>query len=263
VIFTHHSSGFLARLEGGADRTARLARRLAAADAIIAPSRELAEATRSVGYAGPVEVIPNGVDPERFSPQGPNARSEWGVTEGDTVFLLPRRLVEKNGVVWFARALALLPHGSWRAVIAGAGPEEAEMRRILSEAGRLGRCRFLGSVPQERMPEVYRGADVVVLPSLREAISIAGLEAMATILPLIGTTVGGIPEILEDSVTDLLVPPKDPNAMATALLIMMMNPELRRDYGVAARQRVERDFAWRAIARRTAEFLECCTSGHR
>jgi glycosyltransferase involved in cell wall biosynthesis len=261
VVFTNHSSGFLARLNGDATALARLANRLAPTQGIIAPSTELAEATRRIGHQGPIEVIPNGVDPHRFSPRGPNARRTWGVGDREVVFLLPRRLVEKNGVTWFARSLALLGTGAWRAVIAGAGPEEQEMRRILATGGVLDRCVFLGSVPQERMPEVYRGADVAVLPSLREATSIAGLEAMATGLPIVGTNVGGIPEIVQDGISGLLVPPGEPVAMAEALKTMIQNATLRHSCGQAGRERVEQDFSWAAIARRTTGFLERCASG--
>jgi glycosyltransferase involved in cell wall biosynthesis len=125
----------------------------------------------------------------------------------------------------------------------------------------LDRCVFLGSVPQERMPEVYRGADVAVLPSLREATSIAGLEAMATGLPIVGTNVGGIPEIVQDGISGLLVPPGEPVAMAEALKTMIQNATLRHSCGQAGRERVEQDFSWAAIARRTTGFLERCASG--
>lgn len=258
VVFTNHSSGFLERLADRDGRLARAARVIAPASGVIAVSSELGEATRAAGYRGPVAVIPNGVDPERFTPGFSKMRYEWAASDRDVVLLLPRRLVEKNGVVWFARALTMLGPGNWRAVIAGAGPEEAAMREVLAVAGLQDRCVFLGSVPQSDMPEVYRAADIVMLPSLAEATSIAGLEAMASGRPVIGTTVGGIPEIVSADQTGLLVPPRSPEAMAHAMRRLIEERDLSRRLGAAGRTTVEERFSWATIARRTTEFLQEC-----
>lgn len=258
VVFTNHSSGFLERLADRDGRLARAARAMAPADGVIAVSSELAEATRTAGYRGPVTVISNGVDPERFTPGFSRLRHEWGASDRDVAFLLPRRLVEKNGVVWFARALAMLGPGNWRAVIAGTGPEEVAMREVLAVAGLQDRCVFLGSVPQSDMPEVYRSADIVMLPSLSEATSIAGLEAMASGRPVIGTTVGGIPEIVAADQTGLLVPPRSPEAMARAMRRLIEDRDLSRRLGAAGRKTVEERFSWVTVARRTTEFMQEC-----
>ncbi len=256
VVFTNHSSGFLGRLGDPRGKLARAANLMTAARGVIAPSTELAEATRLAGYPGPVAVIPNGVDPQRFRPGRSSLRAEWGIPDGETVLLLPRRLVEKNGVVWFARSLAVLGDGPWRAVIAGAGPEEQAMRRILGEAGVAQRCIFLGAVPSPRMPEVYRAADVAVLPSLAEATSIAGLEAMASGLPVIATMVGGLPEIVSADETGLLVPPRAPDAIAAALRRLIEVPDLGRGLGTAGRLAVEARFTWKRVAHRTVAFID-------
>lgn len=258
VVFTNHSSGFLERLADRDGRLARAARVMAPASGVIAVSSELGEATRTAGYRGPVAVIPNGVDPERFTPGFSKMRYEWAASDRDVVFLLPRRLVEKNGVVWFARALAKLGPGNWRAVIAGSGPEEVAMREVLAVAGLQDRCVFLGSVPQSGMPEVYRAADIVVLPSLAEATSIAGLEAMASGRPVIGTTVGGIPEIVSADHTGLLVPPRSPEAMAHAMRRLIEDRDLSMRLGAAGRKTVEERFSWATVARRTTEFMQEC-----
>ena len=132
------------------------------------------------------------------------------------------------------------------------------MGAILAENGMLDRTIFLGSVANSEMPDLYRAADLSVLPSLAEATSIAGLEAMATGLPLVGTDVGGIPTIIEDKATGLIVPPRDPDAMANALGQLISDADLRRRMGAAARAKVEREFTWPVIVRKTVEVYRAC-----
>jgi glycosyltransferase involved in cell wall biosynthesis len=109
----------------------------------------------------------------------------------------------------------------------------------------------LGAVANIDMPEIYRAADFCLLPSLMEATSIAGLEAMATGRALVGTRVGGIPALIDDGVTGLLVPPRDPPAIAAAVNALAHNRERCVQMGHAARARVEAQFAWPRIAERT------------
>jgi glycosyltransferase involved in cell wall biosynthesis len=253
AVFTNHSSGFLARLSASDRRKQKTAREMAHVAHLIAPSDELVEAAQTLGYRGPADMIPNGVDPARFSPGGSAFRARAGIGPDEIVIVLARRLVEKNGVIWFARALAELRQRPFRAVIAGDGPERAAMQAILSDAGLLDRVLFLGSVANSEMTDLYRAADLSVLPSLAEATSIAGLEAMACGLPLVGTSVGGIPAIIDDGTTGLLVPARDATALARAMGSLMTDAALRRRFGAAARARVEKEFSWRAIAERTVD----------
>jgi len=253
TVFTNHSSGFLARLRASPKRRRRTAALLQHVASLIAPSDELVEAARTLGYTGPATMIPNGVDPGRFSPGASPIRAKLGIGADETVILLARRLVEKNGVTWFAKALGPLKGRAFKVVVAGEGGERAGMEAILSENGMLDRTIFLGSVPNTDMPDLYRSADLSVLPSLAEATSIAGLEAMACALPLVGTNVGGIPTIIEDRATGLLVPPREPQAMAEALSLLIADVDLRRRMGAAARAKVEREFTWPVIVRKTVD----------
>lgn len=263
VVFTNHSSGFLKRLEASARRKARTARELAHVAQLIAPSDELVQAAYTLGYQGPATMIPNGVDPQRFKPGPSPERQRLGIGADEVVVLLARRLAQKNGVVWFAQALAPLRETAFRLVVAGDGDERAAMQAILAENGMLDRTIFLGSVTNKDMPALYRAADISVLPSFAEATSIAGLEAMASGLPLVGTRVGGIPTIIEDKVTGLLVAPRDPDAIVKALKTLIGDADLRRQMGIAARAKVEREFAWPAIVRRTVEVYRSCIEAAR
>lgn len=250
-VFTNHTSGFLKRLAASAWRRRRTEARIRHFDAVIAPSEELCEAARTLGYTGRIEYIPNAVDAERFCPGDRHLRAAWGVDDETPVVLLARRLVEKNGVRFFADALVRLAGQRFLAVIAGDGPERQTVERILAEGGVADQVRILGSVPNSDMPDIYRGADISVLPSLMEATSITGLESMATALPLVGTRVGGIPDLIDDGETGLLVPPRDPEAMAKAIADLLADADARIRMGRAGRVKVDRAFTWGVIARRT------------
>jgi glycosyltransferase involved in cell wall biosynthesis len=263
TVFTNHSSGFLARLKASPKRQARTAALMQHVTSLIAPSDELVEAARTLGYRGPATMIPNGVDPDRFNPGPSTTRARLGIGADEVVVLLARRLVEKNGVTWFARALGPLKDKAFKVAVAGEGAERAGMEAVLAENGMLDRTIFLGSIANTAMPDLYRAADLSVLPSLAEATSIAGLEAMATGLPLVGTNVGGIPTILEDKTTGLLVPPRDPDAMANALGLLISDADLRRRMGAAARAKVEREFTWPVIVRRTVDVYRATLDGVR
>lgn len=251
VVFTNHTSGYLKRIEKGGREIGKIRRRLAHVARVLAPSEELCEATRAGGYQGPVEFIPNGVDTEAFQPGESPLRREWGVAADETLILLARRLVEKNGVLVLAQAMAGLADLPVRLVVAGEGPERPAMERVLAEAGLGDRALFLGSVENARMADVYRAADISVLPSFMEATSITGLESMACGLPLVGTRVGGIPALIAEGESGLLVPPGDPEALAGALRALVTDPARRRAMGEQARDRAVAGFDWRRIAERT------------
>jgi len=260
TVFTNHSSGFLARLHASPGRKRRTAQLLEHVDSLIGPSDELVDAARAFGYRGTATMISNGVDAGRFHPGGSPLRKTWGIGEDEVIILLARRLAEKNGVTDFARAVRLLDPKSCRIVVAGDGPERSKMMAILGEGNLFDRVLLLGAVPNVDMPPVYRAADISVLPSLAEATSISGLEAMATGLPLVGTRVGGIPAIIADGETGLLVAPRQPEEMAAALRRLMADQAMRERLGAAARKRVELEFSWPAIARQTLSVYEACVA---
>ncbi len=246
VIFTNHTSGFLRRIEKGDKVHADLVKRLAHICHVLAPSEELCQATRAVGYQKPVDFIPNGVDVKRFTPKQTTLSDDLPVT-----ILLARRLVDKNGVTVFAHALGLLKNQPVKIIFAGDGPEKQNVINILTENDMLDKATFLDNVANEKMPEVYRSADISVLPSFMEATSITGLESMASGLPLVGTTVGGIPALISEGETGLLVPPGAPDALANALITLINDADLRHKMGRKAREKAEQQFSWSHIADRT------------
>jgi len=96
---------------------------------------------------------------------------------------------------------------------------------------------------QAGVEELLRGADLFVLPSRREGLPMAILEAMASGVPIVATRVGGVPEIIEDGEDGVLVPPEDPGALAAALGGLLDHPDRRAAMGIAARRKAEREFS--------------------
>lgn len=248
TVFTNHTSGFLQRLEKPKFLQGRLKQRLAYVDMILAPSYELCEATKKVGYIGPVHFVTNGVDTSKFTPI---ATKTIPVKK---TFLLGRRLVDKNGVVVFAKALTLMKNRNFNVLIAGDGVDKGKMEQILKEGNTLDQVEFLGFVPNHKMPEIYRKAHFSVLPSFYEATSITGLESMACGLPLIGTNVGGIPYLIEQSKSGYLVPSHNAEALAKQMdEVLELTDSQYRAISEYSRQRAVNVFDWKVVAKETLD----------
>lgn len=253
-IATEHTSGFLDRLDRG--RMLGLYRWVyVRMDHIITPSDELAEAVGSLGIPGEkITFVSNGVDTEKFSPNVPpkDLRRQYALAPETRVVLCPRRLEPKNGVKYLVEAVpaVLLECPETRFfIVGGSYPDQlALLQEKARELGVQDQIIFAGSVPNAEMPSWYTAADVVVLPSLKEATSIAGLEAMACGRPLVGTNVGGIPHLITDGRTGLLVEPRDSDGLANALVRLLTDDTARREMGVAARKKAVDQFSWAQVA---------------
>jgi D-inositol-3-phosphate glycosyltransferase len=211
-----------------------------------------------------VALIPSAVNVELFRPveQG-EARWQIGL-EGDapTVAYVGRMLPRKDprNIV---RALALLRHElrvPARLLLVGgetsepdpeATPEIGALQRLARELRVDEAVAFYGRRQPGELRLYYGAADVVVTTPWYEPFGLTPLEAMACGRPVIGSAVGGITYTIADGETGLLVPARDPAALAAALRQLLMNPERRVEMGRAARRRVEREFTWPVVAHRT------------
>ena len=263
LVWTNHSSMFLDDFEDDAMKPV-LARNVQACDWITAPSHELCEKTISLGYPDErLTYIPNGVDTLRFTTDRKPADRVLNVV-GKTlhlrkdlcVILCSRRFVYKNGLHIYLDALESMPQkllSKCAFLFAGNNPgRDGEYGQEIFERIKALRRKtvvhVLGPVPNDSMPNVYRAADIAVLPSLKEATSISGLEAMATGLPIVGTNVGGIPEIVENGINGLLYPADDRAALAKAITILVNDEKLRLRMGLKGRWFAEKRFSWDRIA---------------
>lgn len=260
TIYTAHESRFLLMAEQPQSRRwLKLA--LRPFQGILAPSTELLEVTRQLGVSSEKSAfIANAVDARKFRPDvtGETVRARYGVPMDHCLILCPRRLVPKNGLEFLIESLPLIRRrfSAVSVLIAGDGPERERLEARVRELDLQDSVVFAGSQDNNDLPEFYGAADIVAIPSLKEATSIAGLEAMASACAVVATNVGGLPEIIEDGVSGLLVPRGDPEALAQAIARLIETPELRTQLGLAARARVEQKFTWEQVASETTRAYE-------
>jgi colanic acid/amylovoran biosynthesis glycosyltransferase len=203
-----------------ARRTPRLARRvLRGARLVIAASNDLADRTRALG-AHEVRVIPSGVD----------IPSAVGEEADPPEVLYAGRLSPEKGILELVEAADGL-----NLVIAGDGPLR---NRVPGSRG---------FVPHDALQQLYERAAVVVCPSRREGFGVACLEAMAHGRPVVATSVGGLRDLVVDGETGIVVPPREPAALRSALDRLLGDPELRRRLGSAGRERARAHFGWDAV----------------
>jgi glycosyltransferase involved in cell wall biosynthesis len=188
--------------------------------------------------------------------------SEPGLNRGGTglkVVLTPARLHAQKGHRYLLEAALLVPDAIF--VFAGDGPERTSLEDQSARLGLRDRVLFLGR--RDDIPALLAQCDVCVLPSLSEGLPLAVLEAMAAGTPVIGCAVGGVPELVADGQTGLLVPPADPQALAGAIRCLLSNPGLARQLAAAGHARVLQDFSVSTmVARITAIYEELLEKTH-
>jgi glycosyltransferase involved in cell wall biosynthesis len=231
-VVTVHSSHFLRMVKSAGWRFI-LRILLRPAQVILTTSVELDEAVKRLSLPARTVALVNGVDTDRFRPGEASLPREPGIA----LLLAVRRLVEKNGIRYLIEAMPhIVARGPARLVLVGEGPLESELKELAVSLGVANVIQFLGGVANERLPGYYSSADVAIVPSLIEATSIAALEAMACGCPVAASRVGGLPEIIDESVGTLFeaANPKDLAAKVCALL----ERNARSDLGARGRERV-------------------------
>jgi glycosyltransferase involved in cell wall biosynthesis len=176
------------------------------------------------------------------------------------------RLVPLKGLSYLLLAVAELrpEFPNLRLEIAGRGPLQGELEREANRLGLTGHVGFLGW--QREIGPVLRSWDIFVMPSLDEGLPMAVLNAMAEGLPVVATSVGGLPELVEDGRTGYLVPPRDSLALARRLRRLLLEPERRSALGAAGRERVRNRFsAGQMVAQIRAIYdtLSKCSAEHK
>jgi len=204
-------------------------------------------------------TVHSGIDLARFrSVQVDPAvkRKELGLPPDGVIVGTVGRLVPIKGVQWLLKAaprvLAPFPQACF--VIIGDGPLLGELRQMTSKLGIGLRVVFLGA--REDVPECLAALDLFVLPSLNEGMGRVLLEAMAVGCPVVATRVGGIPDIVADGTTGLLVPPRDERALAEAILTLLRDRSRRAAYGEAARRHVDGRFDVETMVRRVERLYD-------
>lgn len=263
AIGLHGSDVFLAE-KGGVRSLARWA--LSRSCLLTGCSPELVERARNLGFpAERSRVIPYGVDVRAFSP-ALDRRSIWrrklGIPDSAPLLLGVGRMATKKG---FQVLMEILPellagHPDLRVVLAGGGDLLDRFREAASSF--QDRVFFPGPVLRDTLPDLYRAADVFVLPAIHDAKgNVDGLpnvilEAMASGLPVVASGISGIPLAIEDGRTGLLVPEKAPEALLGALRRLLADPAGARVMGESGRRKTEAELTWDAVAARYREGYE-------
>lgn len=249
LVATFHTSHFLTRAEKPL-WSSILGNLVRVPDYALAASREIAQVAERLAPGVRVEALTNGVETSFFRPVEP------GLPPADRPRLLvPRRLFFKNGVEHFIRAMPLvLKEMDLEAVLVGDGPERERLEALARKLKVDHRIRFMGKQPHKGMPALLSSADLVVVPSLMEATSVAALEAMACGVPVVASNVGGLPEIVDEEVGGLF-PVGSPEGMARTITRVLNDPDLRRK-GERARERVVTRWSNQRLAERHLQIYE-------
>lgn len=168
------------------------------------------------------------------------------------------RMEKVKGFDILVRSLALLPRqcDGLHALVAGDGPEKAHLQKLAKELGVESRLTFLGMMDRQKIHQLLEGCRFLVVPSRSEGLGTVNLEALAHSKPVIASAVGGIPEVIKDRETGLLVKRDDPEALASALIALWSNPEQGRLMGERGRAVVEKEYSWEGLATKYVELYE-------
>jgi glycosyltransferase involved in cell wall biosynthesis len=242
VTTKHHETEALRTVPG-----AFTARRLAGAfDRVITSSHAVTDFLERTLHLDDtrLKLIPYGFPPRKGLPEkGPNGlRTALGLEPETKLVTMVGSLTRRKGVDDLLRSASLIRDAvpTARYLLVGRGDQRRLLEEIVRRLDLTEHVRFLGF--RRDVPEILNSSDVLVLPSHWEGFGLVTLEAMNAGLPVVGTRRGAIPEVVRNGETGLLVPPKDPEALATALIRLLSNPERARAMGRAGLSRLRREF---------------------
>ncbi len=208
-----------------------------------------------------VEVIPLGVDRERFRPREQiKARAALGLEADAQILLAVGRIEPLKGFDILIESLAEMTRRErlQLLIIGGddrAEPEIARLRAAAEEAGVAELVRFVGAVPHEQLDAYYNAADVVVVPSFYESFGLVAVEAMASGVPVVASRVGGLTSTVMDGRNGYLIPWRCPSPFAEKLDLLLENRSLRNALGAAAAESMQ-DYEWSSVAERLLDLYD-------
>ncbi|PWT99634.1 MAG: hypothetical protein C5B53_05140 [Candidatus Melainabacteria bacterium] len=239
------------------------------ADEICSPSKDLAQyIANDLGVA--IESIPivrNPVNTNQFSPEGETA----ALPKRGPIILFVGRLEERKGIQYLIEAVphVVREYETAHFVVVGAdtphapgGSALAHCKTILKQYGCEASVTFIPQVELSKMPTYYRAADICVVPSLYDNAPYTCIEAMSCGKPVIGSTSGGTREYIESERSGLLVEPRNPQAIANAILRLLRNDSERKTFGAQARAYVLANLSNEAVATRMLKLYESAIAKH-
>jgi L-malate glycosyltransferase len=205
-----------------------------------------------------VTLTPFGVDCDQFRPMND------GQQKDEFVVGVVKTLEPKYGIEYLIRGFAIFckkaarKRAKLKLVIAGAGMLRSQIERLVSELNISEQTAFLGAIPHERVPSLLNRLSVFVAPSIlkSESFGVAVVEASASGIPVVVSNIGGLPEVVKDRVTGILVPPRNPEAIASALEELWKDVKLRAELGANGRKFVLENYEWTENAGRMERLYE-------
>lgn len=223
------------------------------ADALSVVSRAMAESAMGLGAKREyLHVISMGVDARTlFIPGERGERTDYEL-------LFVGRLVEQKGLAYLLEALPVIlaKHPQVKLSVAGTGPEEARLRLLAEELGISDRVAFLGPIPNAELPRLYRRAAVFVAPLIfAEGLGLVLAEALACECPVVASDLPAIRDVVIDGVTGLTARERDSADLASKVIALLDNPDLRKRLAQEGRRHVLAQFDWEVVADRYARMI--------
>ena len=206
---------------------------------VISPSEGMAEILRRMGVSSPIEVIPNGVELDRFYTAKPLARQDFGYEQEDVLVVYAGRVANEKNLGFLLRAFAgvaaALDSAHLLVIGGGSKPIEAELHQQVADIGLDERVRFTGMVAYDDLPSYLLMCDLFATASVTEVHPLSVIEGMACGLPIMGIVSPGVSDTVEDGKTGFLAT-EDLPGFTAKLMRMCLDAPLRRRMGEAARQ---------------------------
>jgi len=213
------------------------------ADKIFSTSQIMAQETAKYSSKD-IEVIPFGVDPEIFTPTDTEGKDSGVITIG-----LVKSLERKYGIEKLIIAFELLksrnPGLNLRLMLIGGGSLEAKFRQMVKSKGLEKETVFTGSIPHQEIANYHRKLDIAVYLSTTESFGVSVIESSACGKPVVVSDVGGLPEVVENNKTGIIIPDGDPYKACLAMESLIKDEKLRTEMGNLGRQKVIENYSWK------------------
>jgi glycosyltransferase involved in cell wall biosynthesis len=216
------------------------------ADRVVVPSESLGRLAQRTDPGLRYAVVQNGVNLSVFRPRTALRR----VPDGVTRCLAVARLVERNRIEDLIDAMALLDRDRFQLEIVGTGPEEAPLRERARRLGLERQVRFTGWLDRAQVARRYRESDLFTLAPRAEAVGTSFVEALASGLPVVGSHVGAIPDLIDHERNGLLVTPRHPRDLAQAIGSLAADSRLCAEIGRRNRAQAEQKHSWDRVTSR-------------
>ncbi len=227
------------------------------ASVLVAQTEDEKELMQKIHYRE-IEVVPSGIDPERFNDNSrKQIRQQFGIRDDEKVLLFAGTLRPVKGVSYLILAMKTVKKQApgTRLLLVGRGEERQKLGQLAEQEGLVDSVIFAGEVPNEQIPGYMAAADILVLPSLSEGFPMVLVEAMASGLPIVATSVTGVPEIIVDGENGLLAEPKNDTELAGKILELLRDDALRTRIARNNKAR-SAGYTWEKIAARLEELYQ-------